>query len=119
MSVIQVECWNCGRNLRINADRLSTARCGNCQQLLVKPSQASADYRPVAREQKTGRSRPWLMTLLSAVLGIGFAVGVILFVAFKFGVVGVFVLFVLVIPILKAIGNFFGDVAKEFHKNKE
>ena len=39
MSSIQVECWNCGLKLQVKLDKLATARCGNCQQMIAKEEQ--------------------------------------------------------------------------------
>ncbi len=46
MSSVQVECWNCGLKLSVVIEKLATARCGNCQQMIVREGQPEVNKSP-------------------------------------------------------------------------
>lgn len=53
MSSAIVECWNCGQKLRINTDKLSMARCSNCQQPIERPTYTRTEgKKPEMKEYK-------------------------------------------------------------------
>lgn len=62
MNSVLVECWNCGQKLKIRADKLALARCGNCQQMVAKEDrpeskieyQQRTEYQPITKSAQTG-----------------------------------------------------------------
>jgi hypothetical protein len=52
-----IECWNCGQKLRIRTDKIATAKCGNCQQMLVKQEPSKTERTPTGSAQQAA-SRP-------------------------------------------------------------
>jgi hypothetical protein len=82
-----IECWNCGQKLRIRTDKIATAKCGNCQQMLVKQEPSKTERTPTGSAQQAAsrptRPRPsqggnFIRALFGHV--IGFLIGVAVFI---------------------------------------
>jgi len=49
MTTQTIECWNCGQKLSIRTDKLATARCGNCQQMVLGEEKPKVQYQRTAK----------------------------------------------------------------------
>lgn len=54
-----IACWNCGQKLRINTDKLSAARCGNCQQPIQRPEREETKTEHKRTEWKGHRMKEY------------------------------------------------------------
>ncbi len=63
MNSVLVECWNCRQKLNIDANRLATARCGKCRQMLVQQVREVQPQENKAYEQAPEKKNQAKITL--------------------------------------------------------
>ncbi len=126
MTTQSVECWNCGQVLSIRADKLETARCGSCQQMIVRQEQPEikTEYRATAREPQGINRTPWIVSFIkNLVIYVGGAFAGLFLLYLVFAMFGLFwgvIVCVVVLPALKFVFvDIIGGAAKETNKDRD